>query len=59
VDESIPARDEEDADETGSGDDLGSVEVGLSSEDISGVAAGLKSNKTSLLVCSFIDKDIE
>jgi hypothetical protein len=58
MDEGIPARDEKDANKTGSGDSLDSVEVGSSSKDIFSIIVGLKSNKTSLLVYSSIDRDI-
>jgi hypothetical protein len=34
------------------------MEAGLSSEGKSGVAAGLKSDETSLLACSSIDRGV-
>jgi hypothetical protein len=59
MDEGVPARDDEGINKIGFGDSLSSVEVGLSSKGKSSIIIGLKSDKISLLVYSFIDRDIK
>jgi hypothetical protein len=58
MDEGIPARDDEGTNKIDSRDNLSSVEVDLNSEGKSNITIGLKSNKISLLIYSFIDRGI-
>jgi hypothetical protein len=58
MDEGVPARDDKSTNKIGFGNSLSSVEIGLSSKGKSGIIIGLKSNKTSLLVYSSIDRGI-
>jgi hypothetical protein len=59
MDEGVPARDDENTNKTDSKDSSNSMEAGSSSKDKSNIAAGLKSNETSLLAYSSINRDIE
>jgi hypothetical protein len=59
MDEGVPARDDEGTNKIDSRDSSNSVEVDSSSKGKSSITIGLKSNKTLLLIYSFIDKNIK